>query len=46
MGFTSLKIERLILSIPLNTIENELVKNSNGECFFSSPEPKAHKVSL
>ena len=27
--FASLKIESLILSIPLNTIEND----SNGECF-------------
>ena len=31
--FASLKIELLILSIPLNPIENAIGENSNGECF-------------
>ena len=29
--FASLKIERLMLRIPLNSIEKDLVKNSDGE---------------
>ena len=31
--FASLKTERSLLRIPLNTIENGISYNSNGECF-------------
>ena len=31
--FASLKIERFLLRIPLNTKENGISENSNGECF-------------